>query len=182
MDDIPPLDDDGAIVPTEPLTAILDRLRFALVDIGEGLPLSKLTPTQRGELWALARDIEAVEKLARTQRTMLDNRFRAYAADTGAKQVPTDDGWIAVEQAAAEYRVDIEALKAELLELRSHGLIAQDEIDRALTTVIEVRPDNRVLNFLAANRGVEVREAIERHRTKVAADPFRAKLTLKRKL
>lgn len=185
MSDLPPLDDleeaNGPPTVTLAATSALDRLLWEVTELMVDLPVARMSPEERSAMLDLTADLRRVEELCKTKRLVLENLFRAYAAEQGARQIPTADGWLAVEPASGEYKVDIPALRAELVELKAHGLVAQEEIDRALRTVVEERADNAVLNFLARNRGKEVADAIERNRTFVPPDPYRARLTRKRR-
>jgi len=184
--ELPPLDGDEEEPgrPTQQAVVLLDRLFWSITESvhDEALsPVASMSPEERSEILDLANDLRRLEDVCHVKRTKIENLFRSYASDNGARQIPLEDGWLAVEPAKGEYKVDVPALLDELKELKAHGLITGEEIERCVRTVVETRPDNSVLNFLARNRGDEVREAIERHRKFVPGDPFRAKLTVRRR-
>lgn len=173
----PPFDAGRALVALAPVRDELHRLLPQL----ELYPVRKLSPHERTELVALRNLLAQVRTAVSLYVDTIDISFRRAAAELEAKAILLEDGQVTVEPPRAEWQVDGEILRTELRRLIDRGLITQDDIDRALPVVVETKADNRVLNYLASNRGAEVRELIEAHRRQVPGDPTRAKVTYQRR-
>lgn len=151
-----------------PAPTIEDRITGLTAQIGTlaDLPdLALASPEERGRIAALRNRIAGVHRELGTWIEAIDHSFRVAAYRMGAKQLTTDDGVVRVEVARGEWKVRVSDLRAELEELVPHGLISAAELAEVFHTIVEERADNRRLNFLAANRGDEIKAAIERHRT-----------------
>lgn len=159
------------------LVPLADRLRLTLADIIL-FPVEAAAPQERADLVALREEVDRIKRDASMWVDAIDLAIRRGAiALGGAKQIPTAGGYIEVTPQRDDVKVDAAGLREELIDLaRTTGAVTDEDIEAVFTTVVEVKADGSKLNYLARNRGAEVADAIERHRTRTPANPLGAKL------
>jgi hypothetical protein len=150
------------------IATVAADLRDMLRDM-ESFDMVRATPSQRSQMveWRYLL-LDWIEPL-RTWLNRLDAGWREAAERSGARQFPLHTGGVvSVDEAPTTYSVQEQQLRSALLAHVRDGLLAQEDVDRAITPMTTYKVDNRVLNTLARNRGTAVAETIEKYRQKVA--------------
>ncbi len=171
-----PVDSSAAMVAL--VAPIAQQLTEALARV-ELVDIVRSTPADRAELVALRKQLDVVRRDAAAVVDAIDMAFREAARQTGAKQISLgDEGIVRIEQ-RGEWIVNVDQMRNALDELVGLGLVTEAERDAVFTEKVTRSADNRKLNYLAENRGEDVRAKIDEHR-QYLVNPQSAKLTYAR--
>jgi len=144
----------------------------------EAYPIATATPRERSDLLDLRDLLEHVNNMARMRMGAIDLAFKRAMEELGSREIPVE-GWGPVRYAPdeGEWEVHSEQLLEDFRGLVKLGVLTKDDIDKAFTTTVQVKVDNRVLNGLM-KRGTAVTDAIDRNRSKRESRPLAGHLTL----
>lgn len=165
-------DVDAMVVAVMPAAA---ALREALLSV-HLVDLAHSSPEERGRLVALRQALDVAVRDAATIRDAIDNAFRGAASVTGAKQITAGVAGVVKVEQRGDWKVDVPKMRAALAQLVGAGKVTDAELEQIFTEETILKADNRQLNYLAANRGAEVKETIDLHRAYVV-NPMSARLT-----
>jgi hypothetical protein len=133
-----------------------------------GYDVTRATPEARAALvdfYLVLRDI-ADQLDARAKA--IEFAWQRGMTDLGAQRLPLPDGRVVeLTPPATAYQVDGQELAADLQAFVQEGLVSQEDAEAAVTVVVSLKFDHRVINKLERNAPAEVRESISSHRRAV---------------
>lgn len=147
----------------------------------EAYPIATASPAERADVLDLRALLEGVNNVLRMRLGAIDLAFKMAMEELGSREIPVE-GWGPVRYTPdeGEWEVHADTLLEDFRGLVKAGILTTEDLDKAFTTTVSVKVDNRVLNGLM-KRGTAVTAAINKNRAKRESRPLAGKLSMPKK-